>query len=274
MRKGKAVLLLLFLCFFLLGASKQEGASGRITDQADILTQREEEKLAIQMEEMETPIDWDILLVSTSDTQGMDAVVYGETWVEEHGAGENGVICLIDMDNRELVISAFGDAIYYLTDARKEEILDEAYEEASRGAYCRAFEAMVEGIRQAYWRGIPDDQYTYDEDTGEIVWYRERKGISRWDVLVAAVAALLAGGAVFAAVVGKYRLKWGGYQYSWRENGSVSLTEKEDSFVNQVVTHRRIPRSSSKGGSGKGSGRSTVHTGAGGRKFSSSRRKF
>ena len=274
MKKGKTVLLLLFLCFFLLGASGQKETETRIADQADILTQQEEQKLMAQMQEMELPAEWDLFLVTTEDAQRMDAVAYGEDWVETHHAREDGVICLIDLENRELVISAFGEAIYYLTDVRKEEILDAAYEGASTEDYFQAFEAMVEGVRQAYWRGIPDDQYTYDEDTGEMVWYRDRRKISRWDILLAVAAALFAGGGTFGAIVGKYRLKWGGYSYSWKENGSVSLTEKEDFFVNQVVTHRRIPRSSSKGGSGKGSGRSTVHTGAGGRKFSSSRRKF
>lgn len=244
----------------------------QVVDQAGLLSESEADRLFQSLERAERSTGWDLMLVSVEETNGIDSEAYAEEWADTHTTKEDGVIGLIDLENRELILSAFGEAIYYLTDERREEILDRAYHGAHTADYAQAFEAMAEGIEEAYLRGIPDDQYTYDEDTGEIVKYQKKRQITRFELILALAAALLAGAAASSAVIGRYRLKWGGYQYSWRENGSVVLEHKEDTFLNQIITHRRIPKNTSKRSGG--SGRSTVHTGAGGRKFSSSRRKF
>ncbi len=256
-------------------ADTDDGGRGQVADQAGLLTGAEVKNLQELAEDAGQSTHWDIMLVSTQDAGGMGAVSYAEAWADAHTVGDNGVICLIDMENRELVVSAFGEAIYYLTDQRKEDILDAAYEGASEGNYYKAFQSMAEGVRDAYWSGIPDDQYTYDEETGEIIEYASReKRLVWWEILLAAGFAAAAGGITASAVIGRYRLKWGGYQYSWRENGAVRLSQKRDEFVNQIVTHRKIPKNNGSGGSKGHSGRSTIHTGSGGRTFSSSSRKF
>lgn len=271
-------LLVLFLCFsvcLVRAAEPSDDGQGQVTDQAGLLTETEIRNLQELAEEAGQSAHWDLMLVSTADAEGRGAVSYAEAWADAHTVLENGVICLIDMDNRELVISAFGEAIYYLTDQRKEEILDAAYEGASEGDYYEAFQSMAKGVQDAYWSGIPDNQYTYNEETGEMIKYDAReKGLVWWEILLAVGVAAAAGGITASAVIGRYRLKWGGYQYSWRENGNVRLSQKRDEFVNQIITHRKIPKNNSGGGSKGRSGRSTIHTGSGGRTFSSSSRKF
>lgn len=276
----RSVFILFFTLFCVLAHPVQAADSaaegrGQVTDQAGLLNDSELQSLQRLAEEAGQSSHWDVMLVSTADAKGMDAVSYAEDWVDTHAAGENGVICLIDMENRELVVSAFGDAIYYLTDERKERILDAAYEGASEENYYKAFQNMAKGVQDAYWSGIPDDQYTYDEETGEMIKYHSReKRLVWWEILLAIAVAAAAGGITASAIIGRYRLKWGGYQYSWRENGNVRLSRKQDDFVNQIVTHRKIPKNNGSSGSGSRSGRSSVHTGSGGRKFSSSSRKF
>ncbi len=244
----------------------------QVFDQAGLLSELEVDRLLQYVERAERSTSWDLMLVSVAETDGMDAQTYAEEWADTHTAKEDGVIGLIDLKHRELILSAFGEAIYYLTDERREEILDRAYSGAHDADYAQAFTAMVEGIEEFYLRGIPDGQYTYDQETGEIVKYQKKRQITRFELILSLAAALLAGAAAGSAVIGRYRLKWGGYQYSWRENGRVALDRREDTFLNQIITHRRIPKNTSKGS--KGGGRSTVHTGSGGRKFSSSSRKF
>ena len=119
----------------------------------------------------------------------------------------------------------------------------------------------------------PQKNYLDDEDTGEVINYKqEHRGINRLELIFAVVAALLAGGASAGGIIGKYHLKFGGYQYPIEKNGNVKLKKREDRFINQFVTHRHIPKEDSNGG---GSGnRSTVHTGAGGRSSSGGSRKF
>ena len=254
-----------------------QGIPAQVTDAAGLLSSSEAEDITGQVEELEKSAKWDIMAVTTADAEDMSATEYAEKWFDEYTLLDDGVICLIDMDNRELMIRTFGQAIYYLTDDRVDKILDEAFDKAGKEDYHAAFTSMLKGVKEAYQRGIPDDQYTYDEKTGKIIgYYRDRKQITAGEIVFAVVAALAVGGIVMAVVVGKYRLKWGGYQYSYRENSHVELEKQNDRFVNQVVTHRRIPRQNTDH-SGKNSGggsRSTTHTGAGGRRSGGGSRKF
>lgn len=267
--------------FFLTGVSAQaesqqpEDSQIQVTDDADILSDSEERRLTSMVDEMELSVDWDIMVVSVSDTGGKTSEEYAEEWFDEYTTDDDGVICLIDMGNHEMAIRTFGEVIDYVTDERLEAIFDDAYQGASEGDYFSAYESMLHGIDEALQRGIPDDQYTYDEDTEEVIGYHsEKKRLTLGEILLGVVAALVAGGITIGAIIGKYRLKWGSYQYSCRENGSVELTRKSDQFVNQIVTHRRIPKNDSPGGSGGGGSRSTTHVGAGGRRSGGGSRKF
>lgn len=280
MRKiNKLCLAMLMVCsvFFLTESPvKAESLQIQVVDDADILNDSEESSLTELVEELELSSKWDVMVVSTADAGGLTSERYAEEWFDQYTTKDDGVICLIDMDNREIMMRTFGEAIYYLTDSRVDEILDNAWNEVSNGAYSESFESMIKGIGDALQRGIPDGQYTYDEDTKQVVGaYGEKKRITLWEGMLAVVAALAAGGITIGTVVGKYRLKWGGYQYSCRENSNIELTEKRDTFVNQIVTHRKIPKESSGGGSGRSGGsRSTTHVGAGGRRSGGGGRKF
>lgn len=254
-----------------------ESIPAQVTDAARLFTPSEVEDLTGQVNELEKSVKWDIMVVTTEDADGMSATEYAEEWFDKNTTMDNGVICLIDMDNRELVIRTFGQAIYYLTDDRVDKILDEAFDKVSGGDYHAACTVMLKGVKEAYQRGIPDDQYTYDENTGEIIdYYTGPMQLTIGEIVFAVLAALAAGGIVMAVVTATYRTKWHSYQYSYRENSHVELEKQEDSFVNQVVTHRRIPKQdvSQSSKSSGGVSRSTTHVGAGGRRSGGGSRKF
>ncbi len=270
--------LLIFCAAFLSGATivRAESRPIQVTDEADILSDTEERDLSSRVEELEMSVSWDIILLSIDNAEGKDAQQYAEEWFDTYTTSDDGVICMIDTDNSEMVIRTFGEAIHYLTDARLEAIFDEAYFYAQDGDFAGVFESMLKGINDGLQRGIPDDQYVYDVDTGKVIErYSEPNRITVFEVILAIVVALAAGGITIGVIIGKYRLKWGGYQYSYRENGTVELTQKNDRFVNQIVTHRRIPHNNS-GGAGNRSGgsRSTTRIGAGGRRSGGGSRKF
>lgn len=244
-----------------------------VMDSAGLLEDGEIQDLAEEIQRLRDATGWDVFAATTSDTEGRDATTYGELLFDVNCSGDDGILCLIDMEHRELVIRTFGEAIHYLTDSRVEEIEDKAYEKIRDGDYAGCLKAMIKGAGDAYGQGIPKGQYNYDADTGEIVRYRQPRRITLVEALVALAAAVAAGGITAAVVLGKYRLKWGGYQYSCRENGRVVLETSQDTLVNQTVTHRRIPRNPPSSGGGGGS-RSTVHRGAGGRVSGGGSRKF
>lgn len=275
-RKQKGMLLVLLLsCTVAVGSGFSAHAiNSQLTDQAGLLTDSEAEEVEEMIEELEEETGWDIMAVTTDDAEGMDAEYYAEKWFDDYTTSDDGVLCLIDMDNREIQYKTFGEAIYYFTDNRWNRIVDEAYEYVSEEDYYGTFEIMLEETSYYYNAGIPSDQYTYDEDTHEVVRYADtHRSITIIEALIAIVVALAAGGITVGGIIGSYRLKFGGYKYPIEKNGSVQLRKKEDTFVNQFVTHRHIPKSNGSSG-GSSSGRSTVHTGAGGRTSGGGGRKF
>lgn len=267
-------------CLFLTGtrgvwaqnAADGTGVSqepGHVTDDAGLLTDTQRAGLQEAITEAEQQTGWDLYAVTTLDAGGKSAQAYADDFFDSSSGGGSGVVLLIDMDNREIYISTAGEAIRYLTDRRIDTILDNAYGYVSEGDYADCFSEMLSGVVYAYEQGIPDGQYNYDVETGKISVYRS---VTPLEAVIAVLVALVAGIGVFAVIVGRYRLKFGGYTYDCHRFGSVNVTDEKDVLVNTVVTHRRIPRNT--GGSGGGGSRSSVHTrssgarhGGGGRKF-------
>ena len=222
--------------------------NSQVTDQAGLLSQSEIEEIESQIEKMEEKTGWDVMAVTTDDAEGMDATYYAEKWFDDYTTCDDGIIFFIDMDNRELIMRTFGEAIDCINDAKRDNILDAGYEKVSDEEYGKAFEAMLKKTAK----------YAYRQ-------------ITPVEAGIAFIIAIAAGGLTIGCIIGSYRLKFGGYKYSIEKNGSVKLRKKEDAFVNQFVTHRHIPKSDGSGGSG---GKTTTHVGAGGRVSGGGSRKF
>lgn len=246
---------------------------GNVYDEADLLTDEEMDALDEKIGALMETTGWNIYAVTTDDAGGKSAAAYADDFFDSHSTEqEDGVAALIDMDNREIYLSACGEAIRYLTDERLDYILDEAYGEITEGYYADCLGAMIDGAAEYYERGIPENQYNYDEETGEISVYHS---ITLWEALIAAVIAVGVFGVVFGGIVGKYRLKFGNYEYDFRQFSSMDLKDSSDMLVNTAVTHRKIPQNNGDGGSShSNSGRSTTHHSSSGRSHGGSGRKF
>ena len=238
---------------------------------------RVKQKLKITVERLENLYMTD-MLTGLYNRRG-----YGnhfQTYYEESLKNKSSIaVFLIDMDNRELFISTSGDAIYYLTDERLDSILDTAYEYVSEERYADVFRAMINQTSEYYSRGIDEQQYTFDRDTGKIVYYREPKRISLLEGILAAAAGLLSALGLGGAVKSKYNMKSGKYSYSLAGNSDLRLSNRQDVFVRKFVSSRNIPKNPPSSG-GRSSGgysrphRSTIHTGSGGHTFGGRGRKF
>lgn len=267
-------LMMLMLLLVCTAQVRAEG-NGRVYDQAGLLTGTEREELEAQAKELEENTGYDFFVVTTDDAEGKEAVDYAEDFYMDHKSTINGVIYLIDMDNREIYIATSGDMRYRLNDDRIERMLDDAYDRVSEEEYAKGFEVMLQDTKQYLKEGIEDGTFTVDVETGEIVYYEKPKSITPVEALIALAAGVIAGGAVFGAIAGKYKLKWGRYAYSYRDNSSVVLQKQNDIFVNRVVTQRRIPKDPPHSSGGGGGGHSSsVHTGSGGNSFGGGGKKF
>ena len=246
--------------------------SGYVIDDAELLSDAQTESLAEKTQNLRSETGWDIFVVSTDDAEGKSATEYADDYFDTNAAVEDGVVLLIDMDNREITISTAGKSIYYLTDERIDNILDNAYAYVSEAQYSDCYEAMLDGVQQYYEEGIPSDAYIYDEETGKIIPYRV---LTFGEILFAIGAALIVGAAVYFGINAKYRLKFAKTTDDHHGTGNVRIEGSNDRFVNQVVTHRRIPKDTGNGGGGGSNpGRSTVHTSSAGTSHGGGSRKF
>ena len=272
-KKMKAMLLLLTMLFLLGGTSVMAAQDGNVYDDAGLLTDSEIGTLNEQIGALQEKSGWNVYAVTTADAGGKSATAYEDDFFDVHSPEQkDGVAVLIDMDNREITISTCGEAIRYLTDSRIDSILDDAYSDVSDGAYGACLMTMVAGVADAYDAGIPGGQYNYDTDTGKISRHHE---LTLSEILIVVLLALATAAIIYSVVVGKYRMHFGNYQYDFHENGNIDLRISEDRFVNEMTTHRRIPRQTSSGGSSHhSSGRSSTHHSSSGRSHGGGSRKF
>lgn len=248
---------------------------GDVYDDAGLLTTEEGTAVNDEITTLKEKTGWNIYAVTTEDAGGKTSVEYADDFFDEHSTeAEDGVALLIDMDNREIYLSTCGKAIRYLTDTRIDSILDDAYNEVSEEKYAECFNAMLNGIEKYYDQGIPDGQYNYDTETGEVSVYHS---LTMGEILVAVVLAVIVFLCVYFGVIGTYRLKFNKYQYDFRKFGEVTLDDKKDLLVNSTVTHRHIPKNDGGGSSSSShssSRQSSTHHSSSGRSHGGSGRKF
>ncbi len=265
------------LCCGLFAAMNVSADETHVYDHADLLSVQEEEYLENLAAECAEQWNMNFVVVTTDDAEGKSSMVYADDFFDAcfpESEEEDGVLYLIDMDNREIYLSTCGKAIRYLTDDRIERILDEAYEAVVEGDYYGTFVTFIEETEKYLIDGIPSDQYNYDVETGEIDYYQEPMRITFGEVLFAFVIALIPAAAAVGFVKAKYQLKFEDFHYDAYTDSDVELSVKSDRLVNTFVTHRRIPRNhGSSGGSGGGS-RSSVHRSSSGRSHGGGGRKF
>lgn len=243
-----------------------------VNDYAGLLSSDEISELERQITDMREKTDWDIFAVTTYDAEGKSSREYADDYYDECTAEDSdGILVLIDMDNREIYISTSGNAIRYLADERIERVLDEGFYYAGEGEYASCLSAILSTAEYFYDSGILQEQENYDVETGAISEYRSLTWMEVVPILLLAVGAGLA---IYVIVIKSYSMKGGRYDYPYMKYGKIELISQEDRFIRQYVTHQRIQTNSGAHGGGHSSGRSSVHRSSSGRSHGGGGRRF
>jgi len=258
------VLLLTMTVFCTVYADKE-----LVADQAGLFSEEEEANLREGARVLGEQYAMDIVIVTASDTEGKSSREYADDYFDYNGYGKgeesDGILLLLDYDNREAYISTSGSGIRYLTDERTGRILDKVFNNGlTDGDNYGAANAFLEATGSYLAAGIPEGQYNASEPVANTLSVMEAVG-------GAVVSGAFAFG-FFVMTKGRYkgRPKPGIFEY--RKNSLVNIGIVEDNLVNQYVTTRRIVRQSSS--SGSSSGRSTTHRSSSGRSHGGGGRKF
>lgn len=258
----------------------------RVYDEAGLLDIEDIQTLEQEAGRLEEQMDMSVVLLTVKDAEGLTTQEYAEEFYEVgdfgRGSSWSGILFIIDMDNREFYIVTSGVMTRFITDERREDILDAAANYMADGDYAGAMSAFLAQTQACYQKGIPGNQYSYDVETGAVSRWRS---IRWYEFLLAFGIAGFCGAGACLNVKRQYEMKDEqtralNYQMAYRADSKFAFTNQNDVMTNRFVTQAIIPRSNFGGGKGGGfsggssSGRSSTHTSSGGRTFGGGGRKF
>lgn len=244
----KILLLLGFLALF--NPLKVLAASDTVDDQANLLSPEERTELSKQADAINQKIKGQVFILTTN-TNTEEPREFANTQLKARvGKDNNGALLLLDMNQREIYLSTSGNMIDYVTDKRRDRLLDNVEAAMKDGNYYQASADYLSNAKDFVDDGVPSGSYRIDEKTGKVTYY---KSITPLEFTIGLIVAAVAAIGFFISVRLRYQLKTGTYRYPYRQNAQLDLIERQDQLVNSFVTTRRIPKPSNNGGGGGGS---------------------
>lgn len=258
MRKIVAILTLLAL-LTALAVPAMAADVPRLVDDAGLFSSSEERSLTELLDEVSEEWDVDVVLVTADDLEGASSTAYADDFFDYGGYGYDGILWLIDMDNRKSTISTCGSCIEVFTDAGQEYMQDQLAPMLTDEEYYEAGELFVElcddYLRQAE-EGEPYDVGNLPDDEFDPVF-------SAVIALVVGLLAALIVTAVFKGQLKSVRSQAAASSYLRRD--SLQLTESRDLYLYRNISRVEKP---------KDSGGSSTHTSSSGRSHGGSSRGF
>ena len=246
-------IMLIFAMVFLVSIEVKAAHPARVVDDADLLSDFEETYLAELLDEKSQELNFDIVVVTTNDTDGKSTEAYADDFFDcnGYGMGENhdGALLLVNMWNREWYISTTGYGIKALSDSDLDYIGEETAYYLSYGEYSSAFETFAEMIEV------------------ELFHERDADSVDAGEIIVRLLIALVVGSvlAFIPVLVMKKKLdnvemKREASDYVVRD--SIVMTEQRDMFLYRNIQRRLKPKDNNSSTHHGSSGRS--HGGRGG----------
>jgi len=245
-RKLMSIILSLILTIFIFNPITVSAEKSLVFDDAILFTEEEITKLETEANGLSNTYHMDIVIVTTKDTDGKTSREYADDFFdyESFGVGDNhdGILFLIDMDNREV------------------------FDNVVSGDYYEAANGFLKGTNDYLESGIPSSQYNKSE------YIKPKNKLTFTDIIISLVGGILTSSIFYFTIKSVYKTPRNGNSFAYKENSFVNLTSNEDKLIDTFVTHRIIPKPTDN--SNSSSGRSTTHTsssgnthGGGGRKF-------
>ncbi|MBQ7121536.1 MAG: TPM domain-containing protein [Clostridia bacterium] len=286
----KAVLI--FIAFVLVLSSSVTAFSyeSLVDDSANLFSASEYEDIADAANEFCEETGLALAVVTTDDTQGRTTESFAEDYYDDladfQGWPENGMLLIIDMDNRIIYADAVGDTWDIYSDSDISYITDCGYDEVSYGAYGDAMLEMIDAAVESYasegdyyngdgYIGGYDYNYDYDYNYNEDYEYNSGKddSLSITDIFIYIVLGLAAGAISVFVVKSRYKNQGKGDEFD-TDDVILNLTGSNDTVISRNVVTTKIPKSNNNGRPGGGGGGVSVHRSSGGRVHRSSGRRF
>ncbi len=275
-------------------AIPEERLLPRIVDNADILTDTEEETLTNLYDEISENFRCDIAAVTVTTLDGMDVQSYADDFYDYNGYGmgsdDNGVLFLIAMNEREWAFTTYGFAMSALPNYILESIGEEILPYLSSGYYHDAL-TYYANTAASYIEHYKENGSAYGEnennpnDYNEIYYYNDGQYYEKNQFSIGAkIGISLLIGAVISLIImlimksGMRTIKSNNYAASYIVDNSLQINVSRDLYLYRNVTKtRRETESSGRGGGGthtSGRGGGGTHTSSSGRSHGGASGRF
>ncbi len=238
----------------------------RLVDEAELLTEEESRSLEERLDELSEKYQCDIAIVTTEDTEGKSAAAYADDFYDYNGygmgEGDDGILLLVDMGDREWAMSTYGFGITAFTDRGQKYLSDKFLPYLTDGDYMEAFTVYADlcgdFLKQAK-NGEPFGEGNLPREPLSVWW----------------IFGSLAGGTLVAFIITGFmemQMKSARKQKNagaYIKKGSLKLTGSSDIYLYSHVTRTPKPKDNDSSGGG-----SSVHTSSSGRSHGGSSGSF
>lgn len=261
-----ALLLAILFCIPAVAAEGEEDGFTsehlRLMDTADLLSDSEEATLLRALDEVSERQKMDVVIVTAETLDGSDIVSFADDLYDYcqfgYGTNRDGVLLLINKEDRDWYISTCGYGITAFTDAGIQYIGRQMKDDLSAGNYAAAFRIYIEKcdefITQAR-TGKPFDKSSLPRSPLSAIWVP---------------ISLIVGIAMAVITVGmmKAQLKTVRFQpeaKNYIRDGSLNITQSRDLFLYRTVDKTEKSKDDDSGSSTHTSSSGTTHGGGGGK---------
>lgn len=276
------VISLLLVLLILVGLSLNVSAVSDlalVVDNAGLLSTQEQAALEDKARSLGTEYGMDIVILTVDRLDGKRPQNYADDYYDYHGYGDNGILFLLAMEERDWYISTCGDAIYALTDYGIQKLGDTVIPYLSDGDYYNGFDAYLNALPyylESFQSGAPVDGYAdysgdyYHGDQETIVYSQQKRSPNILLSLVIGMVVAAAAVLIMRASMNTKRMQYSASDYM--NPGSFHLRTQQDIFLYSNVT--KVRRQENNNSSGGGGGGSSVHTSSSGRSHGGGGGKF
>lgn len=229
-------------------------ATEKIYDFADLYTDDEEQSLYDKVKTFIDTYNMDFAIVTINENNKYSEVEYADDFYDYNDFDINGLLFLIDMDNRQIYMSTSGTAINMYTDARIDYLMDNVYQYMSDKEYYDGTSEYISLLSSLAAKGVPKGNESFTS-TGTVLLF---------SVIGSAIITTI----IMIVLVMKNKLvNKANEARAYLVKDSVKVDVVEEKLVSTHTTKTRIETDSSGGGSSTHSGSSGISHGGGGHGF-------
>ncbi len=224
-------------------------AEEKVYDFADLFTDEEEQQLYQKITDYINKYNMDLAVVTINTNNKKSPREYADDFYDYNDFGINntkdGILFLIDMDNRQIYMSTTGYAIKMYNDNRIDSSLDKVYQYMSDNNYYQGVASYIDVISEYAESGLPSDEDN-QMTTGEMLLYSS--GISLIITFI-----------IMYVLINKNKL-------ARKATTAKQYLDKNDMIINNMgdmLIHTHTDRTKIEHDSSSGGGSST-HTGSSG----------